>query len=249
MFKIIDTNTFITIFIVICWVVFMSFVIFYSLLFPNICYIINKKQILKIYFIYIIFCLFVIFLFYLRFSRREFSLNVPEFFFKFKTIIFLILPEDLIILFLFVIFLIVFWLLCLTKLYQILKRYAVMLFIYYYQYTPFRKFHALVLNMRINYTLYLLRRVLLFTKNLIITDLAYKIWPQALNFLEKVIFLTLLPSLFIFDYFWNHGVVTKVFAVFPWFFLYSLLRSFYMVYVSSYTDENVKITYRLYGLK
>jgi hypothetical protein len=165
MVQLIDTEIFITIFILISWLIFMSFLLVYALIFRHISYEINKKQIFKFFLIFSIFGSMISSLFYLRLLRQDFIWDVPEFQEKIKNIICQIRPQDLVLIGFFGIILSIFWLLLLSKFYQVLKQSVEILFIYFYQFSKFRDLYAFILNIRGNYNFFLIRRVLLFTNN------------------------------------------------------------------------------------
>jgi hypothetical protein len=228
----------------------MSLMLSYALVFPRISYKLkSKRELVSLLLVYVMFGVFITCIFYLRWLRQGFVLDVPELYKHWKNIILQIRPEDMIILILLFLFFLIFWLLLVRSFYRKLNVLAQKLFLYYYQYDVVREYHGFFTKMRVNYTFFLIRRVLLFTKKPKYLGLAPNIWPRGITILERLVFFGLIPSLLLYDLLLNAGLVEKIFIVFPWFFLYSLLRSLYFLLISLYNDANVNRTYRLYGFQ
>jgi hypothetical protein len=187
----------------------------------------------------------IILLFCLRYLRRGYVLNVPEVFDFIVKQLSLVAPQDLIILGLLLSIIILVIILSVMRFYAKLKANTLVLFIYYNQYPKFRTFGSKFLSIPSK----VFFCVILFTDNPKILAHALAIWPRGFLLLEKLLVICLFPSLLIYDLLFHNAMVEKVFIVFPWFFLYSILRTVYKLFISVYTAKNLNLTNKLYGFK
>ena len=73
------------------------------------------------------------------------------------------------------------------------------------------------------------------------------IWPNSLNIIERNLFHFFIPYLIFFDIMVQDGVLSKIFIVMPWFYLYSLIRGFYILFKHMDKPENWLISEEMYG--
>jgi hypothetical protein len=85
-----------------------------------------------------------------------------------------------------------------------------------------------------------------FTKNQKLLDLAFLIWPKSWNILEALIFFGLIPYLIYYDILTNDAKITKMFAIMPGYFLYSLWRSFNKFMTNLYISGTILQKVKLY---
>lgn len=120
---IIPNYTLITILILISWLLTMSFVLIYSLLYKRMAYKIDSyKRILQYFSLYGIVFLMIILVFYLRYLRINYVLNFFEVYAFIRSTLDLILPQDLIILGLLLLITFIFCSLLLINFYARLKQ-------------------------------------------------------------------------------------------------------------------------------
>ena len=241
-------DIFVTLGIFSSWLVFYSVMLFIALEQDNsFNYIIfNKMQLFK-YLAYVtVFVIFCYYVFMVRLTRVGMTLNIYELILNiyelilYQTWVVICLSSILIILGIIFVFLLSKWL------YLNLRRCLVTLYIFFYQYRLVQLLYFKVMAIRVANTVYLLNRVSLFTKNPKILWLTLQIWPQLLLRFEPRIIKMILPYLVIFDILTQDWIISKVFVLMPWYYIYIILRQLFLGIALLFTPENLELSDQLY---
>lgn len=242
--------TFFTIGFACCWLIFYSLMLVYAVGVDHTNYVVlSRKDLIKTISIFPVLIGFLSYLFVIRFLRRNYSFDVIAFYNYLRDKAALLGIADLILIVLLLVLLLVFWLLALTLFYLYVKRAAVKLFVYFYQYPFLRTICTRTFILRTDYYLFLRLRVRKFTDSPRVYHIVKTIWPRATYKMEKLLFFGLMPSLIIYDFCMQNGVLSKVFYVLPWFFIYSLIRTSFITLVFLDKDHNTDMTYKIYGYR
>lgn len=173
---------------------------------------------------------FLLYIFVIRLARRSLELDLNPII---KSIEENILSLSFQLQAVIIIYLIIFgcFFICASRYYYIyIKRTALTLFLYYEQYEMFRDIGDKIISSWQSLRLYAINKVIRATWNwdrknahplIRITTL---IWPNTFDIIERNLFMGLVPYLLYYDYQIHDRVLTKVFVILPWLFLYSLLR-------------------------
>jgi hypothetical protein len=239
-------------------VLFITLLIFSPLLlfvsYFMLLYIIYNKTDYKIYSIIelikniillVIFVAFLYFLFSLRRLRKNWVLDLKKVYVIFKSEISELLFADILLLSIFAIILLFFVMLFIMLFYKTVKIAATRLLLYLQQYEKLKRMPWHYVDF-ITDSLRFKRFVSRFTKNKKLLYLAFLICPKSWNILETVIFFGILPYLIYFDILTNDARITKIFVIMPWYFLYSLWRSFNNFLSEFYRSGTILLAVKLY---
>jgi hypothetical protein len=244
-----------TTFFIIGLMLFFYIFICYLVLFDTSNYIIinNNRVLIKQFIILIIYLVFLGYLFVLRFRRINLKLYYKEVFENLSNMYFSLYEDKLLFLLYILLFGFVF-IIILKCFHTYIKKVVLSLYLYYYQYNTFSSFLTAFVSKVSSIGTYLIIKTLKKTKNLtkekkaFFVFLAQAIWPNSLLLLEKLIFACLLPYLLFFDFLVEEYIITRIFYVLPWYFLYSLWRTLLLSLFEVKNLNYVAITMKHYGL-
>ena len=208
------------------WPLFFSYMLYYvALLDSSYNFIVYSKKVLYKHWIFLGFIVLLsstIFVFRLGQMGREIDFS-STFYLVWDLFTFLPYFQGY-LLFLSMLIIGIFWFLFFAQFYTYIRRSFIVLYLYYYRYIIFRKFVWNFTRFLNAYNDLLEGRVRKFTKNPKTLQLCFKIWPLTPEFVERNLFRFLVPYLYIFDICVKNGMVSLVFYILPWMFLYSLIR-------------------------
>ena len=233
------------------WPLFFSYLLYYvATLDSSYNFIVYSKKILYKHWIFLGFIVFLcgtMFVFRLGQMGREIDLFST---FSIVWDLFTFLPYfQGYLLFLSMLIIGIFWFFLFAQFYTYIRRSVIVLYIYYYQFEYFRNLVHIQVHLIIDHKSYLTRRLFKLTKNNRILHYAYGIWPLTPEFVERNLFRFLVPYLYIFDLCVRNGMVSLVFYVLPWMFIYTLIRSFFLLLDKIYLSALFEITAYFYELK
>ena len=142
----------------------------------------------------------------------------------------------------------IFWFLLFAQFYTYIRRSVMVLYIYYYQFEYFRDFLTVFIIKEDKILRFLTKRVRQFTKSSKLYNYAYAIWPLTPKLMERNLFRFLVPYLYIFDICVKNGMVSLVFYILPWMFLYTLIKSFYNLFWNIFMLRLLDVAKFFYGM-
>ena len=208
--------------------------------------IFNRVQLLKYIGFVGIFVIFCTYIFQVRLNRVGLSINLYELALNFYEIMHFQSWTTLFLLSLLLSLFLIFLFLLLKLFYLNLRRRLLALYVYFFQYSIFQKLCFSVVDLQLYSIIYLNRRVMLFTENNIIFIISNIIWPGLLYNFEPRLIKVILPYLIVFDIFTQDWIISKVFVVLPWYYLYIIIRQTFLGISMLFKQENIDISQQLY---
>ena len=222
------------------WLIFFS-IMFYKALISDesfILIIFHKKQLFRYWFLILIMLLFPLYIFFIRLYRMGISIDVL--WLKHQIINWL-LDQTLIFLFqisILLVFCIIFSYFFMKWLKLQFRKYVLALYLYYSQYPLFQHHSKIYGKITQSVDCYLLFRVRILTKSKYYQSIAFNIWPLFFFSLTRKIFTVIVPYVCVFDYLTQNGVLTKMFVLLPWCYLYFLRKATVKLYIQFRNQNN-----------
>lgn len=247
--KIMELYNIVNLGIISSWLICMSFMLYKTLTTDKtfVFVIFNKKQLVR-YWLFIIAIISICFyLFFIRIKNIGKVINIYDLWYYILDVINSLSWSILILLMMVGILGLIFVFLGMRLLYKNIHLRLLALYLYYYQYESFRdKLVGNQIDFLVDFDGYLISRVMFFTEKPNYLMIAIKIWPRSFYWLESKIYKFIIPFLIIFDIITQNGEISKVFHIFPWFFIYMLIRTAWLTFYNFFIPANTDFSNAVY---